>query len=272
MHITIDHGQRPIRIVQLTDSHLGEQENATLLGMNTEQSLAYVIDMLVERSEEFDLILATGDIALNGAPEAYRRFQEKLSRFQQPKVWLAGNHDDSSAMRDVIGYGAEMSRTVQLGSWQLILLDSVVAGEVGGHLAQSELNFLRHCLAGHPDRPALIALHHHPMAIGCDWLDEQQVDNADELLAIVHEYDNVKAVCWGHVHQDFYRCHNDVHYMSAPSTCVQFAPNSPEFKLDSALPGVRWLELQPDGHLATEIWRLTGVHLAVNLESTGYQQ
>jgi len=272
LHISIDHGQRPIRIVQLTDCHLGEDDSATLLDMNTDNSLDHVLDMLADRSDEFDLILVTGDIALHGAREAYSRFQTKLSRFEQPTIWVGGNHDNIQYMREVVGFGTEMSRSVSIGDWQLITLDSVDPGAVGGCLSESELRFLRHCLEQDPDRPALIGLHHHPLPIGCDWLDEQQISNSEQFLSIVRSHQNVKAVCWGHVHQDWDTTAAGVRYLSAPSTCVQFAPNSLDFKLDALQPGVRWLELHGDGRVETDVWRLTGVNIHVDLESTGYAQ
>lgn len=272
MHIKLEHGQRPVRIVQLTDTHLGETEAETLLGMNTEASLDHVLQMLQERSEQIDLILITGDIALNGARAAYERFQNKMSRFEQPKIWLAGNHDVVAYMREVVGFGSELSRTVLIGGWQLILLDSVEEGKTGGRMSKTELQFLQHCLELHPDMPALIGMHHHPVPIGCAWLDQQQISNSESLLDIVRSHNNVKAICWGHVHQNYDTISGGVRYMAAPSTCVQFAPNSEDFKLDPAMPGVRWLELHADGHVNTEIWRIGGVNLHVDLESTGYEQ
>lgn len=272
LHISTDNGHKPIRIVQLTDCHLGEDNTATLLDMNTDSSLEHVLDMLDERNDDFDLILVTGDIALHGAREAYSRFQSKLSRFKQPKIWVGGNHDNIEYMREVVGFGTEMSRRVTIGGWQIITLDSVTPGVVGGCLAESELQFLQHCLEQQPDKPALIGLHHHPLPIGCNWLDEQQISNSEQLLSIVRSHHNVKAVCWGHVHQDWDTTAAGVRYLSAPSTCVQFAPNSLDFKLDALQPGVRWLELHADGHVETDIWRLNGVSLHVNLESTGYAQ
>ncbi len=273
MQITLDHqGHRPLRVVQLTDSHLGADDTAELLGMNTDNSLDLVLDMLQQRSDQFDVILVTGDIALHGAREAYERFQNKLARFEQATLWLAGNHDDSAFMRDVVGFGNEMARSALVAGWQLIMLDSVQPNEVGGSLSQSELNFLRHCLQQQPDLPALVALHHHPMAVGCEWLDEQQISNSEEFLDLVRSHANVKVVCWGHVHQIFDTTSAGVRFMSSPSTCVQFAQNSADFKLDPAAPGVRWMELHADGHVDTEIWRLSGVNLNVDLESTGYAQ
>lgn len=272
MRIKIEQEQRPVRVVQITDAHLGEEENSTLLDMNTDSSLEHVLQMLLDRPEQADLIMITGDIADHGARSAYERFQTKLARFQQPQLWLNGNHDVALRMRDVVGYGSELTRRAFIGNWQLIMLDSVIAGKVGGSLAQSELQYLRNCLSQNPDVPALIGLHHHPIPVGCQWLDQQLIDNSDEFLTLLKQFSCVKAVCWGHVHQDFSQKYGDIDMMSSPSTCVQFAPNSDDFKVDDLAPGVRWLELHPDGRIETEVLRVTGVNFSVDLQSTGYAQ
>lgn len=273
MHIKAEYqGSHPLRVVQLSDSHLGETSDTSLLGMNTNQSLTYVLDMLAERQEDIDLMLVTGDIALHGAREAYENLLDKLQRFQFPYVWLAGNHDDAAQMRDVVADRPLLNRRVTIGGWQIILLDSVVPGEVGGQLANSELQFLQHSLSAHPGQPTIVAMHHHPLPVGCDWLDEQQVSNAAALHEVLADHAQVKAVCFGHVHQDFDQTRQKIRFLATPSTCVQFAPDSADFKLDPLAPGVRLLELHSNGQLDTEIIRLQGVDLAVDIESAGYAQ
>ena len=64
---------------------------------------------------------------------------------------------------------------------------------------------------------------------------------------------HVKAVVCGHVHQATDRQRNDVRFMSTPSTCAQFLPGSEFFALDDRPPGLRWLELKPDGRIETEV-------------------
>lgn len=273
MHIKADYqGSHPLRVVQLSDSHLGENSDTSLLGMNTEQSLGHVLEMLAERENEIDLMLVTGDIALHGAREAYENLLGKLQRFAFPSVWLAGNHDDPAKMRDVVADRPLLNRRVVVGGWQIVLLDSVIAGEVGGKLAGSELQFLQHCLQSHPGQPTIVAMHHHPVPVGCDWLDEQRVSNAGALHELLADHSQVKAVCFGHVHQDFDHTERNIRFLATPSTCVQFASNSSDFKLAALAPGVRLLDLHTNGQLDTEVLRLQGIELAVDIDSAGYAQ
>src|SRR5690606_15849754 len=77
--------------------------------------------------------------------------------------------------------------------------------------------------------------------------------DAPAFLEIVDANPSVRCVTWGHVHQESDRERNGVRYLSTPSTCAQFLPQSEFFALDSRPPGMRWLELQPDGAIVTEV-------------------
>ncbi len=270
MQIELDDPGRPVRVAQITDTHLGEHAKSTLLDMETDRSLDYVLQSVEQCTPAPDIILVTGDIADNGSRAAYERLQSKLARFAQPQLWLNGNHDVIDRMRSVIGFGPELGRRALVGAWQIIMLDTTMPGAVGGVIARAELEFLRLCLQQRQHMFSLICLHHQPVPVGCRWLDEQQIANADELLQIIKSFDTVRGVVWGHVHQQFEQQRDAVRFMAAPSTCVQFAPGSDHFKVDDQAPGYRWLELHADGRLETEVRRVEGAGLDVDLQSTGY--
>lgn len=261
---------RVLRLAQISDTHLGEEPNSELLGMDTDGSLEHVLTMLQQHDDQPDLILVTGDIGDNGTMAAYERFHARMQQLSIPSLWLVGNHDLAARLRNVVADGPELSRRFQLGGWQILMLETAVPGQVGGALAASEMAFLRHSLAASPDTPTLIALHHQPVAVGSAWLDEQQVENGDDFVALLAEHPQVKSVIWGHVHQDFEREINGARFMSAPSTCVQFAPQQHDFKVDDLAPGLRWIDLHADGSVQSEVQRLQGVTLAVDLHSSGY--
>ena len=50
-----------VRVVQVTDTHLEERRGGTLLGMDTDASLAHVLDLVRDAPLRPDLLLATGD-------------------------------------------------------------------------------------------------------------------------------------------------------------------------------------------------------------------
>ena len=188
----------PIRIQQLSDTHLGQVPGYELLGMDTDHSLGQVL-RLTETLSAPDIFLFSGDISNNGYAEAYQRLYELMAG-RDNVVWLPGNHDNVDAMQATCG-GRWFRPLLDLGAWQLISLDSSVPHTPRGTLAQSQLDFLRQQLDANPDKHTLVALHHHVLPVGCDWLDEQLLTNQAEFLELVSAYPQVKAVTSGHVHQ-----------------------------------------------------------------------
>jgi 3',5'-cyclic-AMP phosphodiesterase len=264
------HRHAPLRAVQITDSHLGERVGKRLLNLDTDRSLAAVLGLVRTQQPRIDILLATGDLSDQGSSSAYRRFLTATRDLGVHSRWLPGNHDDVAVMRKVLGDDGRMQRNLLLGNWQIIMLDSAVPGEVGGYLAESELMALRACLQASPQHHALICLHHHALPVHCDWLDMQLVANAASLWSIVDEFPQVRAVLSGHVHQRSEIQRSGVRVLTSPSTCVQFAPNSADFRVDSEPPGYRWFDLHDDGRMETGVERVAELDFDVDLTATGY--
>ena len=261
-----------VRIVQLTDTHLCQQPGGVLLGMDTDHSLRAVIDLVQAERSGIDLLLGTGDLSDKGTLEAYERLEDYCSQFTAPCFWLPGNHDDRDQMVAAGRSPGRLSPEIQVGNWQVLMLDSQVPGEVGGRLGDGELNRLQEALerARGQSLFTLVCLHHQPVKIGCTWLDEQMVADADAFWRILDRFEGVRAVLWGHVHQEFEQQRGEVILLASPSTCVQFAPGSVDFKADDQPPGYRWLDLHRDGRIDSGISRVLDVTFHVDLDSAGY--
>lgn len=258
--------------VQLTDTHLCQRPGGTLLAMDTDHSLQAVIDRVLSERERVDLVLGTGDLANGGAPEAYRRLIGYFSRVSRDHYWLTGNHDDRAAMEAVLDRRERLSRELRIGCWQILMLDSQVPGAVAGELGRKEILALERDLVAAEEASlfTLVCLHHQPVRVGCEWLDEQMVADADEFFTVLERFPGVRGVLWGHVHQEVDSDHRGMRLMASPSTCVQFAPGSARFKADDQPPGYRWLDLHGDGRIESGVSRVTGVEFTVDLESGGY--
>jgi Icc protein len=261
-----------LRLVQLTDTHLCQEPGGTLLGMDTDHSLQAVISQVQREQPHIDLLLGTGDLSDKGAREAYERLEDYCAQFSAPCVWLPGNHDDRQQMQAAARTETRLSGEVLVGNWQVLLLDSQVPGEVGGELGSEELARLADALerAAAAGLHTLVCLHHQPERVGCAWLDDQMVADADAFWAIIARFSGVKAVLWGHVHQEIDRLRSGVRLLASPSTCVQFAPGSVNFRADDRPPGYRWLTLHGDGRIDTGVSRVTDVAFDVDLDSRGY--
>lgn len=269
---SLEHPGGTIRLVQLTDTHLCHARGGKLLGVDTDRSLQAVIDLVKSERPAVDLLLATGDLSDQGAPAAYVRLQDYFDQLTSNHFWLPGNHDDRTAMTDSAAHPLRLVGELRVGRWQIVMLDSQVPGEVGGELGREELSMLEQALATAAEQGlfSLICLHHQPVAIGCDWLDEQMVSDADAFFALLERFPLVRGVLWGHVHQQVDRYRGGIRLMASPSTCVQFAPGSKDFMADSSPPGYRWLDLHEDGGLDSGVSRVRDVTFDVDLDSGGY--
>lgn len=261
---------RPVRLVQITDCHLGEVPGSRLLDVDTDSSLEAVLAMVRSDPSPLDALLLTGDLADGGSAAAYRRLLAVTSGLGAEARWLPGNHDNGPTLREILAGDARLQRQLLLPGWQIIMLDSTIPGEVGGALSRIELAELERCLREHPHRHALVCLHHQALPVGCAWLDRQCVANAHELWSVLDASPQVRGVLSGHVHQASEQRRGDVTVFTSPSTCVQFAPGSDGFRVDTAAPGYRWLELHADGRISSGVQRVASLSFQADLAATGY--
>lgn len=243
-----------IQLVQLTDCHILRNPEDELKGLNTRDSFSRVLTSVREPTRSWDLLLATGDLSQDESAESYAYLAAQFTSLDCPIAWVPGNHDDPDVMgRSFQGENILNARQILLGKWQIILLDSSIRGEVHGRVSEVELEFMRHALESQPQRHALICLHHPAIPCGSAWLDQKSLLDAELFRNAVCHYDQVRAVLWGHVHQEAHFRRDNIDWMSTPSTCTQFKPDSFDFALDSLPPGYRSLSLKPDGRIESEV-------------------
>ncbi len=256
-----------MRIIQLTDTHLGRDEEFILAGLNTRRSLGDVLTEIRQLQQPSDLVAVTGDIAANAESGAYRQFSKILSAQAAPYAWLPGNHDDFSLMKDLITQ--PFRPVVETEHWQLLFLNTAVPDQVGGYLAANELELIQSRLAEGSKHIALF-MHHPPVDVGCKWLDAQQVSNHQSLAQQVAASGRVKGIFTGHVHQSGEHQWHGCKVFTTPSTCVQFSPNSDEFSLCANPPGYRIIQLLDDGRIETRVHYLASGGKKVDRECVGY--
>lgn len=260
----------PALLVQLSDSHLFAEADRTLLGMNTRRSLMKVLELVRLQQPQIDLVIASGDLSQDGSLESYQLFRDLTRQLDAPARWIPGNHDEPQVMAEAAVQSALLEPVVDIGNWRVTLLDSAVPGSVPGYLQDEQLQLLARSLSEAPERHHLVCFHHHPVSIGCAWMEPIGLRNPDALFAVLDRFAQVRAVLWGHVHQEIDRERNGVRLMASPSTCIQFEPGSDDFSVGEQAPGYRWLRLMPDGQIETGVERVTGFEFQVDYNSDGY--
>jgi 3',5'-cyclic-AMP phosphodiesterase len=58
----------PLRVIQISDTHLYADANKAILGVKSYESFHAVLDLLRRESEQCDLILHSGDLSQDGWP------------------------------------------------------------------------------------------------------------------------------------------------------------------------------------------------------------
>ena len=252
----------PAHVLQVTDCHLFPDPEATLLGVNTQASLAAVLRAAC-RERRPDALVATGDIAQDASSDTYRLFLDTVRKhFDGPLLCVPGNHDHGATFAAALPGG-----DLEVGHWRLVGVDTHVDDVVGGEVGSSELARLSDAL-GSPG-PTLVVGHHCPVAIGCPWLDVHRIEDGEALMRVLVDA-TVPAYVFGHIHQEA-----DValptRLLGTPSTCFQFATDTAEFAVDDAKPGYRWLHLAEDGSVSTEVRRIVDFPLTINLMDRGHR-
>lgn len=257
-----------VKLLQVTDPHIGATEDYRLAGVDTRRSFDLVLAQA--QQEEPDLLLLTGDNAGDCSEPAYRHFFARVKQTGLPFHWLPGNHDRIEVAEQSPG-ATPFQRSIEIGNWNIIMLDSVIPRSPNGRLGEVELDALDRELSQNSKDHVLICLHHHPVLINCAWLDQQIVADAREFFEILDSYSEVRGVIWGHIHQEFNSERNGVKLHSCPSTCIQFKPNSDDFALDDAHPGYRVIELTDEGEIKTLVRRVEIPDLGVDHNCLGYE-
>jgi Icc protein len=243
-----------MRLIQLTDCHLFDDPATRLGGVDTQATLAAVIDALASADPAPDVVLATGDLTQLGEAGAYGRVRRLLQSLAMPVYCLPGNHDHRETFAAAMpGDGVHVTRSLCRDGWQILFLDSTIPGEDDGRLGEAELAALDQALAARPDHHALVCLHHHPVVVGGAWRDVVSLENPDRLFAIIDRHPGVRGILFGHIHQAFDSERNGVKLMGTPSTCFQFVDDDGSLGIGGDPPGYRRLALAPDGSIESTV-------------------
>jgi len=243
-----------INIIQITDTHILDDGAPSFNDYDTSASLESVINKIIESESDADLILLTGDLVHEPTKTSYQKLADHLSVLTTPILSLPGNHDIPELMRYVMGAnGHDTGNLIKFDDWTIILLDTCVRNEHSGELSTGELNFLRTTLETNFDSHFLIALHHPPVLINSSWMDAMSLVNATDLLKIVNDFQQVRGIVWGHIHQEFEHEIANVKLLGTPSTCLQFKPGSNEFSVDDKAPAYRKLTLKKNGSISSNV-------------------
>lgn len=215
-----------MKIIQITDMHLFCETGKTLFDYNTYNGLQAVVDYVHRHERAVDAVLLTGDISQDETEASYVLALEQVKRLGVPVYWVQGNHDDRACMSSVFAREPRVYPADQLfvSGWKCIVVDTIVTGEDGGYLTNEERCRVESLLtqAREQQLSVVLIMHHHPVAVGTPLLDDCMLGNGNELLQVVDQYPEVRAMICGHAHNDYLLRHKHCHIDVAPATCFQW--------------------------------------------------
>ena len=246
-------------IVQVTDAHLFRDPNGVLAGVSTWKTFRAVLEQIDRRHANFDYLILTGDLAQDEELETYLMLREALGDWLERCRIIPGNHDNPANLRKAFpelfpDNERPLTFALSTADWKVIGLDSHLPGETKGRVDPNQLQWLRDQLGIAPSTQALLFIHHPPVAINVDWLDKIGLDGAVDLIDLIEASPQIKAICAGHVHQEFAGQIGAAAMYTTPSTCVQFGTRN-EKSFDTRAAGYRTIQLDDGFH--TEVHRLS---------------
>lgn len=243
------------KVIQVTDTHLFQNRDQELKGVNTYETLSKVLDHVFSHQQEADALVLTGDLSQDETMESYILLKELLYSTSIPIYAIPGNHDNLEYMLQYLaGNNYHVNTDFVIGNWRWLMLNTQVIGKEHGRLGVEQLDELlvKISQGGYFN---IVAMHHPPVAIGSSWIDNMACTDGSDFISEISKY-GVKSVVCGHVHQTFDQMFDGVRVLTSPSTCIQFKPATTRYEIDLAQPGYRVLDLKDTGQLSTQVIRV----------------
>ncbi len=233
-------GKKVLKIGQITDLHIGEDESL-VQGIDVRSNFLAAYNS--ESMKDLDLLVLSGDLANeNAEPGAYSYISEILKDSKVPVCVIPGNHDNVEVMEkffDLKGkvHDGKCYYRFEMNGRSVFFLDSA-----NGTVSSEQLSWLEK-EAAKVDGEVLLFVHHPPCHCDHKFMDlRYSMKNIDEVQATLSKIKNLKHIFVGHYHfESTVEIENQTVHVT-PSTQMQIDPNKSVFCLSSAAPGWRVIQ------------------------------
>ena len=195
-------------LCQISDLHIKAGRKLAYGIVDTAGMLERCIRQLLERPQQPDAIIVTGDLVDYGTSEEYGLLRELLAPLTMPVYLSPGNHDERGALRAGFpdhGYLRQwepfIQYTIEEHAVRIVALDTVVPGQSGGALCNRRLEWLDRALGAQPKRPTIVTMHHPPFLTGIGHMDRIGLDDCSGLAQVISRHPQVERVLAGHLHR-----------------------------------------------------------------------
>ncbi|MCB1210520.1 MAG: metallophosphoesterase [Verrucomicrobiales bacterium] len=237
--------------VLLSDTHIAADATAIARGHCMAENLDRCVSQITRLAQKPFGVLINGDCAFkDGQAEDYATLVKRLEPLREHRIQVhatLGNHDHRDHFRTALTNADDIRRMEQkhveilssaLVNW--ILLDSLdQTDHTPGVLGNAQLGWLDRTLRQHGNRPTVVMVHHNPAPSdpkgptpanpATTKPKNTGLTDTDELLRILAQYPNVRALLYGHTHT--WRASVDektgIHLINLPPVGYPFSEDRP---------------------------------------------
>lgn len=220
--------------VHISDTHIAPA-GQTAYDTDTGQNLRDVARRIREMTLDPACFVFSGDLSNHGEPESYRHLieivEQEFRPFGVPILLGLGNHDSRLPFRQVaLGetdptdeHAQHYYSTVVRGL-KVVMLDSLVPGQVHGLLGDDQLAWLDRELADGAAGGQVVVLHHPSLPRGVPRPDDYLLSDRDAFGEVVARHDVLAVLC-GHSHVPTFGLFAGTLHVAAPATAYQLDPS-----------------------------------------------
>ena len=133
-----------MRIIQISDCHIKNNEEDLVYGPNPRNRLESVINI----EKNFDIVILTGDISDDGRIDSYQYVANLFEKMNKKIYFINGNHDLKENLNSVFSKRKFFHQLNELliDNWLFIGLDSCIESKDHGFLPEHEMQKLEYLI------------------------------------------------------------------------------------------------------------------------------
>lgn len=221
----------------LSDTHLAADKSLVSRGVNMTDHFKQVAREIMDQSKRPAGVFITGDCAYNrgetGDYVVVKELLDALRMASMPIHLTLGNHDSRERFWDAFEAEKVAHRPVadrqasllETGQTNWFLLDSLEkTASTPGLIGPEQLQWLTQALDAHPQKPAVVMVHHNPGIDG----GNMGLKDTVPFLEIIRPRKQVKAFIFGHTHHwSVEKDGSGIHFINLPPVGYVFREGEP---------------------------------------------
>jgi Icc protein len=217
-----------MKLLQITDTHIPASGDL-IYGVDARARLDACIDDINRHHGDADICFITGDLVNRGSEAEYTNLKGAIDRLEVPWRLLVGNHDDRALLRKFfpqtpMDEDGHVQSVIDSDEGRFLLLDTLDPGKSSGFLCERRLDWIERRLAERAHDPLYVFLHHPPLAVGIEYMDEIGLRNADDLWErIAPHASRIRLMAFGHLHRPVSGLWRGIPFAGCPSIVHQVA-------------------------------------------------